>query len=241
MGYRCLHSWGGISLGTVIYCYLVRMPQSRCTKVANTYSGYNGNNEINAIARKSHPHRLDMPGPTVTGVVDNRNGPASRNPLSGFVIQDGCIPEPFNPVINMMLIAQTIKSQAVSILTSPLSGTMEVMASIKSFLLGPYAIGGALQRTSAYLIMSHDSNEITLTLKDGQIWLRAPKEGRSRHFQWIKGLLKELFDLTGAKMGFSYFYGKIGCYNSTRNANRTSRSKSRGGYSSSSGRSQYER
>jgi hypothetical protein len=224
----------------VIYCYLVRMPQKICMQDANPCSGYNGNKEINAIARKPQSHRLDMPGPTVTGVIDNRNGPASRNPLSGFIIQDGCIPEPFNPVINMMLITQTIKSQALSIFASPISGTMEILASIKSFLLGPYAVGGALQRTSAYLIMSHDSNEITLTLKDGQICLRAPKEGRSRHFQWIKGLLKELFVLTGAKMGFSYFYGKISCYYHTRNANRTFRSKSRGNYCPSSRGSQYE-
>jgi hypothetical protein len=55
--------------------------------------------------------------------------------------------------------------------------------------------------------MSHDSNEMTLTLKDGQPHLRAPKEGRSKQFKWIKGLLEELFILTGAKMGYSYFYG----------------------------------
>ncbi|KAF3387489.1 hypothetical protein F1880_001180 [Penicillium rolfsii] len=170
--------------------------------------GYNGKTEINAIARNPHSHRSEMPGPTVTGVIDNRDGAASRNPLSGFVIQDGCVPEACNPIINMMLIPQTIKSQALSIFANPLSGTLGILASLKSFLLGPYAIGGALQRTSAYLIMSHDSNEMTITLKDGQVCLRAPKEGRSRHFQWIQGLLKELFILTGAKMGFSYFYGR---------------------------------
>ncbi|CEJ56572.1 hypothetical protein PMG11_02774 [Penicillium brasilianum] len=170
--------------------------------------GYNGSAEINGIARKHSSQASDLPGPTVTGVIDNRISGTSKNPLSGFVIQDGCIPEPLNPVINLMLTVQTIKSQALSFLSSPRCGAMEVLATVKSFLLGPYASGGALQRTSTYLIMSHDSNEMTLTLKDGQPHLRAPKEGRSKHFKWMKGLLEELFILTGAKMGYSYFYGR---------------------------------
>lgn len=57
-------------------------------------------------------------------------------------------------------------------------------------------------------MMSHDSNEITLTLKDDQLCLRGPAEGRSENFKWIKKMFKELFAHTGANMGFSYYYGK---------------------------------
>lgn len=131
-----------------------------------------------------------------------------KNPLSGYVVQDGCIPEMFNPVIQVMLTLQTIKSQALCCLWNPRQEARKAIASLKSLLFGPYEYNGSLQRTSTYLVMSHDSNEVTLTLKDDQLCLRGPAEGRSEHFKWIKKMFKELFARTGANMGFSYYYGK---------------------------------
>jgi hypothetical protein len=161
------------------------------------------------MARNPHSCPENLPGPTITSVIDYRTGAASRNPLSGFVIQDGCIPEAFSPIIHIMLTLQTINQQAISLLLNPQCEASKVLASLKAFLFGPYAIGGALQRTSTYLIMSHDSNETTLTLKDGRICLRAPKEGRSGNYQRMTGLFKGLLSNTGAKMGYSFFYGKL--------------------------------
>ncbi|CAG8906406.1 unnamed protein product [Penicillium egyptiacum] len=167
--------------------------------------GYNGGTNINGIARESS-HA--PPGTTVTAVIDNRVVDPLDNPLSGYVIQDGCIPEAFNPVIQIMLTLQTMKSQAGCCLWNPRQETRKVLASVKSLLFGPHAYNGALQRTSTYLVMSHDSNEITLTLKDDQLCLRGPAEGRSEHFKWMKKMFKELFAHTGARMGFSYPYGR---------------------------------
>lgn len=167
--------------------------------------GYNGNANVNGIARNS----LDpaaLPGPTVTSMLDNRDN-ASDGILSGYVVQDGCIPEAFNPVIHPMLILQTVKDQLLSLLWDPQNEKWKVLAILKCLLLGPYALGGSLQRTSTYLVMSHDSNEMTLTLKKGQMGLSAPKEGHSEHFNRIKGIFNGLCSRTGAKMGFSYFYG----------------------------------
>ncbi|CAI7661418.1 unnamed protein product [Penicillium discolor] len=167
--------------------------------------GYNGGANINGIARESS-HA--PPGTTVTAVIDNRVVDPRKNPLSGYVIQDGCIPETFNPVIQIMLTLQTIKSQALCCLWNPRQEARKTIASLKSLLFGPYAYNGSLQRTSTYLVMSHDSNEITLTLKDDQLCLRGPAEGRSENFKWIKKMFKELFAHTGANMGFSYYYGR---------------------------------
>ena len=193
------------------------------------------------MARNPHSHPENPPGPTVTSVIDHRTGAASRNPLSGFVIQDGCIPEAFSPIIHIMFMLQTINQQAISLLLSPRCEARKLLASLQSFLFGPYAIGGALQRTSTYLIMSHDSNEMTLTLKDGRICLRAPKEGRSGHYQRITGIFKGLFSITGAKMGYSFFYGEAAHVTSrTRNAKPSFRSTPGGGHSPSSGRSEHE-
>ena len=169
--------------------------------------GYNERTDVNGIARKSADPAL-RPGPTITAVIDNRETDSASSRLSGYVFQDGCIPEAFNPVIQSMLILQTIKSQVLSILWDTRNEKGKLIAALKSLILGPYALGGALQRTSTYLVMSHDSNEMTITLKNDQPCLSAPKEGRSEHFKRIKGLFNDLFNLTGTKMGVSYFYGR---------------------------------
>ncbi|CAI7568320.1 unnamed protein product [Penicillium glandicola] len=170
--------------------------------------GYNGGANINGIARESSRASTTPPGPTVTAVIDNRVIDPLTNPLSGYVIQDGCIPELFNPIILIMLTLQTMKSQALCYLWSPRQEARKTLASLRSLVFGPYAYNGALQRTSTYLVMSHDSNEVTLTLKDDQLCLRGPAEGRSHNFKSIKERFKELFARTGASMGFSYFYGR---------------------------------
>ncbi|GIK07468.1 hypothetical protein Aspvir_003134 [Aspergillus viridinutans] len=157
--------------------------------------GYNSSANINGIAQSSSAR--SRPGPTITGAIDNR---ASHNPLAGYIIQDGCIPEPLNPIIQIMFILQTIGKHSLQL--------GKTIAALKSLLLGPYAHGGAIQRTSTYLVMSHDSNEITLTLKNGQLYLRAPAEGRSAHFKWIKAILSEVLGRSEANIGFSYFYGR---------------------------------
>ncbi|CAG7934649.1 unnamed protein product [Penicillium olsonii] len=169
--------------------------------------GYNERTDVNGIARKSADPAL-RPGPTITAVIDNRETESASSRLSGYVFQDGCIPEAFNPVIQSMLILQTIKSQVLSILWDTRNEKGKLIAALKSLILGPYALGGALQRTSTYLVMSHDSNEMTIALKNDQPCLSAPKEGRSEHFKRIKGLFNDLFNSTGTKMGVSYFYGR---------------------------------
>lgn len=200
-------------------------------------SGYNGSTDVNGIARNPLSRPENLPGPTITSVIDDRTSAVSRNPLSGFVIQDGCIPEAFSPIIHIMLTLQTINQQAISLLLNPRCEARKVLTSVKSFLFGPYAIGGALQRTSTYLIMSHDSNETTLTLKDDRICLSAPKEGRSGHYQRITGLFNGLFSNTGAKMGYSFFYSEAAQVSScTRNAKPSFRSTPGGGHSPPPGR-----
>ncbi|KAJ5133283.1 Glucose-methanol-choline oxidoreductase C-terminal [Penicillium atrosanguineum] len=169
--------------------------------------GYNGKTDVNAIARR-FSRDIEAPGPTITGVIDNRLVDPVDSPLSGYIIQDGCIPEPMNPVIQLLFTLQTVKDQARSFVSNPREGTRRTFAILKSFLLGPYASGGALQRTSTYLVMSHDSNEMTLTLDSDQLCLQAPSEGRSENFKKIKKLLSILFGYTQASMGFSYFYGR---------------------------------
>lgn len=105
-----------------------------------------------------------------------------------------------------MLMLQNIKDRWPSLLWN--ISIWKLIATLKSITMGPYAQGGAIQRTSTYLIMSHDSNEMTSTLKDGRLHLRAPAEGVSEHFTRLKAILGKVLDRSGATMRFSYFYGR---------------------------------
>ena len=167
--------------------------------------GYNSNVDINGIAEEQS-NGQNRPGPTITGMIDNRFSDTLPNPLSGYIIEDGCIPVPFKFFIQIMLIFQTIWKQA------PLSPQhfrlhlWKIFAALKSLIIGPYANGGAIQRTATYLIMSHDSNGLTLTLKGDKLVLRAPAEGRSEHFAEVTATLSKVLGHFGEKMGYFYFY-----------------------------------
>lgn len=162
--------------------------------------GYNGRKDINGIAGAST-------GPTITSMIDNRQTKRSGSPLEGYIIEDGCIPEPFAPVIQALLIAQTFRQEIFAVFHSPWTQFCRTITALKSLLLGPYVSGGAIQRTSTYLVMSHDSNETTLTLKDDKPHLQGLGEGRSKNILRIKDCLEMVIKHTGASMGFSYFYG----------------------------------
>jgi hypothetical protein len=165
-------------------------------------AGYNTKVNVDGIAGES-----SRPGPTISSVIDNRVVDPSQNPLTGYIVEDGCIPEPFNPFIQIMLIMQTMRAHAPSLLWDFQLRFWKILASLKSLILGPYTHGGAIQRTSTYLVMSHDSNEITVTLKKDRLLLRGPAEGRSDNFARLKGIVNRAIMHSGAKMGYSYFYG----------------------------------
>ncbi|KAI9654643.1 MAG: hypothetical protein M1821_005850 [Bathelium mastoideum] len=136
----------------------------------------------------------------VEGQVDQ------HDPLSRYTIQDGCIPEPFTPFIQIMLILQTFTSNII-LFRNLRRQLQKTMAAIKSLALGAYAKNGAIQRTATYLLMCHDSNETVLTLDCDRPVLRGTPQSRSEHFKRMKVKLNEAISRSGAKMGYSYFFG----------------------------------
>lgn len=149
---------------------------------------------------------IDCYRKTPNGVCVSEN----NNQVDAFVIEDGCIPEPFAPVIEWMFLMQTIniKHFFFSFLSCPLAQTKRTLAAIKSIIRGPYTPGGAIQRTATYLAMSHDNNEVTLTLEYDNPHLQGVGEGRGANILSIKDALRRVLGGDGASMGFSYFYGR---------------------------------
>lgn len=149
------------------------------------------------------------PGPTITSVVDSRSSSQSQNPLAGFVIEDGGIPAGVSPLIQIMLILQNTGKQALFSVRDMRLLLQSLFATLKSLIFGPHAQGTVSQRISTYFVMSHDSNEASLTMTGGKPLYRAPAEGRSEHFVVMKAILNKFVKPSGAKIGCFYPYGNF--------------------------------
>ncbi|KAL4947802.1 hypothetical protein BDW69DRAFT_177696 [Aspergillus filifer] len=172
--------------------------------------GYNGTHDVNGLAGSKKDLK---PGPTITSMIDLRHEKESKSdpvPLAGYVIEDGTIPAPFAPIIQALLIWQTLSlwNLALAFLQSPRMQINRALAALKSLILGPYTPGGAVQRTATYLIMSHDSSEVRLTLESDNARLCGVGEGRAHNISRIRDTLEAMLNWSGAGMGFSYFYGR---------------------------------
>ena len=106
---------------------------------------------------RAHPLSEHPIGPTITGVIDCRD---QKNPLDGFVIEEGAITAPLVPLLRAMLEFMPGKIRPSS------TGLTHKIARVQRSLLSlalPYASTGSLQSTQTYLIMSHDSNQAIIS------------------------------------------------------------------------------
>ncbi|KAG5915782.1 hypothetical protein E4U53_004418, partial [Claviceps sorghi] len=122
--------------------------------------GYNCNHDVNAIGRRPARRRdsrhtvTDPVGPTITATIDMRG--ATGDPLHGFVIQEGAVPEALAHLVQPIAHLQTGPCSSGQG-TSGLGRRIQQLRRVwKSRLLGPYARSGAVQRTQVFLVMSHD-------------------------------------------------------------------------------------
>lgn len=94
-------------------------------------------------------------GPCINGIIDCRE---QINPLDGFVIEEGTVPEALAPFYEAMLELMPGK-KAPNDLTA-FQKIQHVLAQQGSRFLGPYFSKGSTERTQVYLIMSHDSKSL---------------------------------------------------------------------------------
>lgn len=171
--------------------------------------GYNTGEEVNAIGR-SHPSPYRPVGPTITGIIDRRKD--SENALDGFVIEEGAVPEAlallFQTMLELMPGNQYPKGETI------LEKVKHVLAQQGSRFLGPYFKTGSIERTQVYLIMSHDSNQAILTLKDNKPVLEFAGVGRTEHVRYLNAILKDATEAVGGtfvqSLAQSPFYAAFG-------------------------------
>lgn len=92
-------------------------------------------------------------GPTITSVIDCRDG--IDNPLDGFVIEEGAIPQALAHFFQVMLDFMPGKKEPEN--ATLFHKAQATLARYGSRFLGPYFKKGAVERTQVYLVMSHDS------------------------------------------------------------------------------------
>jgi choline dehydrogenase-like flavoprotein len=167
--------------------------------------GYNTDDEVNAIGREDLSPYNPI-GPTITGVIDNREG--HENPLDGFVIEEGAIPHALAPLFQTML--ELMPGNQYPKGDGLFGKVKHALAQQGSRFLGPYFKKGSIERTQVYLIMSHDSNQAIMTLKDDKPILEFLGVGNSSHVKYLNGLLQQATEAVGGTFVQSPFFACLG-------------------------------
>lgn len=162
--------------------------------------GYNCDDKVNAIGRQ-YPSPSNPVGPTISGVIDCRD---QENPLDGFVIEEGALPKALAPLFQTML--EMMPGKELSPNRGLVDNVKHAVASLGSRFLGPYFSKGAIEKTQIYLIMSHDSNQAVLSLKNDQPVLEFIGVGRSEHVQYLNRVLKDATEAVGGTLVNNPFF-----------------------------------
>jgi hypothetical protein len=167
--------------------------------------GYNTDYEVNAMARK-HPKPSAPVGPTITGVIDCRE---QEDPMTGFVIEEGAVPLAL--VSNMQNLLDLIPGKIFPGNWGPLERIRHFMSGLQNRFLGPYSGGASAQRTQIYLIMSHDSDQATLTLTEsGDPILKFAGVGKSKNVADLNALLQKATSAVGGTFINNPFFAALG-------------------------------
>ncbi|KAI5867312.1 FAD/NAD(P)-binding domain-containing protein [Durotheca rogersii] len=154
--------------------------------------GYNVDDEVNSMGRP-FPSPYHPIGPCITGIIDNREG--HDNPLDGYVIEEGTVPAALAPFLQAMLelLPGSIEPTGEGLVDKLKAN----LARVGSAVLGPYFRKGAIGKTQVYLIMSHDTNQAYLSLKNDKPVLEFIGVGRSDHVGYLKQVLEKATKAVG--------------------------------------------
>ncbi|OTB06144.1 hypothetical protein M426DRAFT_118907 [Hypoxylon sp. CI-4A] len=148
--------------------------------------GYNTDEEVNAMGNPM-PSPYHPIGPCINGIIDNRDG--HENPLDGYVLEEGSVPKALVPLLQIVL--KLLPGSVAPTNETLVSKLKANLADMGSAFLGPYFRKGAIERTQIYLIMSHDSSQAYLTLKNDKPVLEFVGVGRSGHVKYLNGILEK--------------------------------------------------
>ncbi|KAE9391530.1 FAD/NAD(P)-binding domain-containing protein [Gymnopus androsaceus JB14] len=162
--------------------------------------GCNTDEDVNGVGREEPPTK-NPTGPTITGIIDNRGPETSPNVLDGYVIEEGAIPEALAPLIHSLMETQPHAQQYTSI-----ERLRYLFSETETRFFGPYAKDSPINRTQTYLVMSHDSNEAILSLRDDKPHLQFLGVGRTEHVKKLNEILAKATVAIGGTLVNSPFH-----------------------------------
>ncbi|KAH8723205.1 hypothetical protein GQ44DRAFT_774258 [Phaeosphaeriaceae sp. PMI808] len=157
---------------------------------------YNTDEIVNGVGCE-HPNPKNPPGPTITGIIDNRTPETAKNVLDGYVIEEGVIPGVMAPLVQTILAAMPGK---VRPRFNPLHVLRYLASALQSRVFGPYSKGGSVNRTSTYLLMSHDSNEGIIALKGTKPLLQFVGVGRTERVGRLHEVMTKATEAIGGTL-----------------------------------------
>jgi hypothetical protein len=143
---------------------------------------------VNGVGSEN-PDPIHPPGPTITGIIDNRNPETAKNVLDGYVIEEGVIPGALAPFVQTIFEAMPGKVYPTINLARLSRG---LWSRLQSRVLGPYTAGGSVDRTQTYLLMSHDSNEGILALQGNKPLLQFVGVGRTERVTKLRDVMTKI-------------------------------------------------
>jgi hypothetical protein len=144
-----------------------------------------------------HPNALHPPGPTITGIIDNRNPDTATNVLDGYVIEEGVIPGALAPFVQTLFEAMPGKIYPP---LTPVRLLRGLRARLQSRVFGPYTKGGSVDRTQTYLLMSHDSNEGILALQGNKPLLQFVGVGKTERVSTLRDVMANITGYVGGTL-----------------------------------------
>lgn len=172
---------------------------SSCTGEKFTGNGdvlgfsYNSDVPINTVGFGKHEvGEINPVGPCITSVIDLRNQPILED---GMVIEEGNIPGPTSSVASstFMAIAKAFgESQEHDGLIDKLKNKAD---EIVSLFKGPYQ--GAMNKTQAFLVMTHDDGKGKMILENDRLKIVWPGVGKEPIFEKVDANLKKATQAIG--------------------------------------------
>jgi cholesterol oxidase len=148
--------------------------------------GYNNDQKINGIGLgdKVEPGKIKEVGPCITSVVDMRHKDKLED---GMTLEEGSIPAPIRSVVAkaMLPMSRLIGKDTDSGFRDYLQ---EKWREIQSFFGGPFK--GAINNTQVYLVMSHDSGDGEMEMKDDRLKINWKGVGKEAIFKKISDKLR---------------------------------------------------
>ncbi|KAL0580463.1 hypothetical protein V5O48_001533 [Marasmius crinis-equi] len=136
---------------------------------------YNTDEIVNGIGSENPPAEYS-PGPTITGIIDNRGPETSPSVFDGYVIEEGTIPAALAPILQMAL--EMLPGKQYPKHYGVKERLRHLHASAKTRLFGPYAEGA-------------------LNLKNDEPNLRFLGVGRTEHSKKLNSMLTKASSAIG--------------------------------------------